>query len=100
NDKDEISLLVTKLTYLLTHWIETGGEGEVPIPRQMHAKDALDLTISDLEGVQPSIIVGNPPFFKAARGYQVANRFLRKALDLLPANGIIGMIMPGGFLRT
>jgi hypothetical protein len=62
-------------------------------------EDALGLVASRFGTMQPSIIVGNPPFGRAADGHQLANKFLAKALELLAPGGFIGMVMPGAFLK-
>lgn len=97
NDQDDIALLVARLRYLLTHWVENRTPTEVPRPRLLN-RDGLELSLHDFDDVAPSVIVGNPPFH-ASGGDQMANRFLRKALDLLSPGGFLGMIMPGGFLK-
>lgn len=99
NDTDRIAVLVTKLAYLLEHWISRSERAGVPEPQRLWERDALDLSETDFAGCRPSMIVGNPPFASAAGGQQLANQFLLKALDLLRPGGYLGMIMPGGLLK-
>ncbi len=51
---------------------------------------------------RPTIIVGNPPFKddRSVGGHreQLAARFLEKYLDLLPPDGLMGIILPETFL--
>jgi hypothetical protein len=99
NDTDEIARLVTRLAYLLEHWVKTGRAQDVPEPRRLWGDDALQLTPERFADTPLSIIVGNPPFGAAAGGEQMANQFLLKALELLAPGGFLGMVMPGSFLK-
>lgn len=98
NDQDGIALHVASLTYLLEHVIQTGDPQSVPSPRLWEG-DALGLTSARFGAYLPSIVVGNPPFGMATDGEQLANKFLRKAMELLRPGGFLGMIMPGAFLK-
>ncbi len=97
NDKDDIALLVAKMRYLLTHWIEYGSADDVPMPMMIES-DGLELSLKHFGGIAPSVIVGNPPF-QPHGSDQMANCFLRKALELLQPGGFLGMIMPASFLK-
>jgi hypothetical protein len=97
NDLDDIALQVTRMRYLLTHWIENRTPHNVPTPRLLD-RDGLDLSISDFGRTAPTLVVGNPPFHPSG-GDQMANRFLRKAIELVAPDGFLGMIMPAGFLK-
>lgn len=94
NDMDTIARLVTRMRYLLHHWIETGTPDGVPTPRLLEG-DGLELKPADLGNCQPTVIVGNPPFNPAT----TAAKFLRQAVDLLEPGGFLGMVMPASFLR-
>ena len=98
NDIDGIAILLTRLAYLLEHWIKRRETKDVPEPQALWTSDALGLRPQDFAGVLPSIVVGNPPFGAASGGQQAANHFLSKALELLAPGGFLGMVMPGGFL--
>ncbi len=95
-DIDEVALLVTKLTYLVAHWTAAGTLDDIPEPALMK-QNAMSLTAPGIRGGQPTVIVGNPPF--ESGGTQLANQFLGKALDLLAPGGLLGMILPLGFLK-
>jgi hypothetical protein len=95
-DTDGIALLVTRLTYLLGHWAKSGTTDDLPEPT-CAPRDAMGLTPEDFAGERPTVIVGNPPFESGRT--QLANRFLGKALDLLEPGGLLGMILPLGFLK-
>lgn len=97
NDLDDIALLVAKMRYLLTHWIELGSAEDVPIPTMIES-DGLDLSLARFGDVAPTVIIGNPPFHKHGSD-QMANCFLRKAIELLAPGGFLGMIMPASFLK-
>ncbi len=97
NDLDDIALQVTRMRYLLTHWVENRTPCDVPAPRLIN-RDGLELSINDFGEEPPTVIVGNPPFHPSG-GDQMANRFLRKAMELLAPGGFLGMIMPAGFLK-
>ena len=99
NDTDEIARLVTRLIYLLEHWVKTGEAKDVPEPRRLWGENALDLAPERFAGMPPSVIVGNPPFGATEDGKQMASRFLLKALELLAPGGFLGMVMPGSFLK-
>ena len=53
NDTDEIARLVTRLIYLLEHWVKTGEAKDVPEPRRLWGEDALDLTPERFAGMPP-----------------------------------------------
>ncbi len=97
NDLDGIALLVTRMRYLLTHWVENRTSHDVATPRLAN-RDGLKLSAGDFGGVSPTVVVGNPPFH-ASDGDQMANRFLRKAMEILAPGGFLAMIMPAGFLK-
>jgi hypothetical protein len=94
NDFDHIAGLVTRMRYLLHHWIETGSPEGVPTPRLME-RDGLKLKAADFQGLQPSVIIGNPPFNPA----MTAAKFLKTSVRLLRPGGFLGMVMPASFLR-
>lgn len=98
NDQDPIAILVARMRYLLTHWIENRTSDGVPTPNTLLEENGLNLTPNKLGGISPSVVVGNPPFQKSGH-YQMANHFLRKAIELLAPGGFLGMIMPAGFLK-
>ncbi|WP_437293723.1 N-6 DNA methylase [Sorangium sp. So ce426] len=95
-DTDEIALLVTRLTYLLAHWTRSATMDDLPEPT-CAKRDAMDLTPAGFAGGQPTVIVGNPPFESGRT--QLANRFLGKAIELLAPGGLLGIILPLGFLK-
>jgi len=94
NDMDTIARLVTRMRYLLHHWIETGAPDGVPTPRLLEG-NGLELKPADFENCQPTVIAGNPPFNPAT----TAAKFLQKSVLLLAPGGFLGMIMPAAFLR-
>ena len=94
NDVDNIARLVTRMRYLLHHWIETGSPEGVPTPQLLEG-DGLELNVADFEKCRPTVIVGNPPFNPAT----TAAKFLEKSVQLLAPGGFLGMIMPAAFLR-
>jgi hypothetical protein len=51
NDLDDIALLVTRLAYLLVHWIQKGEGQNVPEPEKLWRKDALALRAVDFKGM-------------------------------------------------
>lgn len=95
-DTDEIALLVTRLTYLLAHWTRSATMDDLPEPT-CAKRDAMSLTPAGFAGERPTVIVGNPPFVSGRT--QLANRFLGKAIELLAPGGLLGMILPLGFLK-
>jgi len=97
NDQDDIALLVARMRYLLTHWVENRTPIDVPTPRLVK-RDGLQISSHELNDVTPTVVVGNPPFHPSGND-QMANRFLRKAIELLAPGGFLGMIMPAGFLK-
>lgn len=54
-----------------------------------------DFRTCDLEGFQPEVLVGNPPFEMA-----VINGFLDRAHEILPDDGLIAMIVPAYSFQT
>jgi len=68
--------------------------------------EASNFLTSDVAVIDPSptIIIGNPPFRDErsveGRRVQMATRFLEKYLDLLPPDGLIGIVLPETFLET
>ncbi len=95
-DLDPVALLVTKLTYLVAHWIATASMVDVPEPTS-EKRDARTLTAKNIGATRPTVIVGNPPFESGKT--QLANQFLGKAIELLAPGGLLGMILPLGFLK-
>lgn len=95
-DIDEVALLVTKLTYLVAHWTAACSQDDIPNPT-CKPRDALSLAAADFGNERPTVIVGNPPFESGKT--QLANQFLGKAIDLLEPGGLLGMILPLGFLK-
>jgi predicted RNA methylase len=99
NDIDPIAILVTRLAYLLEHWVRTGEPSNPPEPARLWQTNGLALSASKFPEGLPSVIVGNPPFGGQASGQQRANQFLEKSLDLLSSPGYLGIVMPGPFLK-
>ena len=54
-----------------------------------------DFQHADLEGFQPDVILGNPPFTT-----EFFDILLERAFDLLPQEGRVSMIIPTHFLQT
>lgn len=71
-------------------------------------KDALEWR---LQGVQPNIVIGNPPFHGSRKDpseehadssgrFEKANQFLNHALDILAPGGLMAMVMPQSFVAS
>ncbi|MCT4593934.1 MAG: N-6 DNA methylase [Anaeromicrobium sp.] len=61
-----------------------------------------DFTVINNMKVTPNIIIANPPYQEKRSGKQLekATGFLDKYIDLLSDDGIIGIVMPEGFLEN
>ncbi len=75
------------------------------------AGDAWDIRATDFTRYQlhqpyrqPTVLVGNPPFkesrsLEGAR-HQLATQFLNKYLDMMPPDGLLGVVLPETFLEN
>lgn len=71
-------------------------------------QDALEWQV---QGIQPGIIVGNPPFHGSRKDpseehvessgrFEKANQFLKHAIDILAPGGYLAMLMPQSFVAA
>ena len=97
-DKDPFAVEVARLCLTLNALPEGNGW-------RIEERDALGATELDKEGIaKPTIIVGNPPWKShrsdgGSRG-DSASIFFERSLQLLAPEGVLGMVMPAGWLSA
>lgn len=94
-DTDSFATLVSRLALFLTG-IPASGRWDI------READFLALRRADI-GFEPRIIVGNPPFKESQQGGQLSQKasiILDHYLDMLPDDGLLGIVLPETFLEN
>ena len=93
-DVDPFAALVARLSLFLIS-LPSGDSWDIK------SDDFIKYTEKSLS---PTILIGNPPFkeYRSWEGkrFQKASQFLERYLDLLPDNGLLGIVLPETFLET